>query len=150
MWSNSFIYQNLFKTTFPEFFDTLILWFKKSDFSINKYCTDQIMDRLQDICDAYQKLCNEAKQNKQKEYVYQFRSLNEIKYFIQQNLHLSDQHVKLAWFIKGVFFAHKKFVHNKLYNTASKRWPFYYTLLYHVWFCKGRIPARKCLTIKYC
>ena len=107
------------------------------------------MDKIQEICDEYMKLCGAAIDDKTKQHLYFFRSLKDIKIFIKETLNLSPDHVKLAWFIKGVFFANKYFNYQRIYNPNKTKSVFYYSLMYHTWFCKGRIPKRKCIRIKY-
>ena len=147
--AGSEIHENLYKTTFIDFFSKFIIWFKQLKINKNHYYTDQFIFKAENICKKYDKLIKNIRKrnNDHLQSVYRFRSLNDIKLFLTKTLQLSDDYEKMAWFMKGIFLAHKNFIKKKCYDQNVKRFKYYYTLLYHCWFCKGEIPARKCVLI---
>ena len=141
--------ENLLNTSDPTFMYILIKWFTESEYNINKKLTHKIMNNLKDICSQFMILCQKANDDETKQYRYVFKCLADIEQFIQKTLHLSTDHAKLAWFVKGVFLANKKFNERKKYDANITRWKFYYSLMYHASFCKAVIPAKKCYRIVY-
>ena len=110
---NRVIELNLLRTTSTDFLWVLIKWYTQRKYTINKKYSDYFMNKLREICVKYMKLCGEAIDDKTKQFRFTFRSLQDIRKFIEETLQLTPEHAKLAWFLKGVFFANLKYVQYK-------------------------------------
>ena len=135
----------MFVGSFTNFYDK-----DKSKLSNNEYYTNILIEILKDINKNFIKLSNNAKNSESIQNVYRFNSKADISKFIITILDLSDQHGKYAWLYKGLILAHREWTIKKMYdnNKHLSKYPYYYTLMYGLWWCKGKIPMRKCLLKK--
>ena len=80
--------------------------------------------------------------------VFMFHSKQELQLFIEHKLNLGAKHAKSAWLLKGILISYKYYVRSKWYKENPFIFDYFYTVLYHTWFCKDKIKLNKCLLIK--
>lgn len=140
------LYIDLNLTSFGDFIAKFLAWWKK--LQIKKTVkSNNFMSLVEDIYKKFINLCYMAKNNNKINTIYHFKSTKDIRIFIVDVLELTTNHGKIAWFIKGQLLAHKDFNQKRLIYDALSRYIFYYTLAYHLWFCRGQIKGKKCLMI---
>lgn len=147
-WYSGRIYIDVQRTTFPVFFAGFIVWFDGLDLDMKPNAV-KLMDNVTEISVRMINLLETHKKNKRLKQEYRFRSKAELTQFITGALELSEHHGQAAYIIKAVLLAHRDYKREHLYNpnTGLTRYHFYYTILYHCWFARGKIKPRRCILL---
>ena len=106
------------------------------------------MKNVQNIFNNINLLTKEIKNNRYKQNFYSFGSKKNVVDFIKKDLNLSQEHIKYWWICKALMLAHDNWKKKQFYQQNNiSRYPYYYSILYHCWFCKGKIDKNKCIYI---
>ena len=127
------------------FLDNFVYWYGKLPQPRLEQKSIDFHIKIIHISESLNKLS--LKGREQEGLIFIFRSTDNIKSFIKNKLELSTNHAKWAWFIKGVLLAHQEYNFDKYIKKKKgvTMYKYFNALIYHLWFWKGQVEARKCI-----
>lgn len=130
-----------------KYLSKFVFWYNRLPKPVLYHKSEEFIMYISHISEAFNKLSNKAQNDENLS--FNFRSINDIKEFISDTLKLSDNHCKWAYFLKGILLSHKEFTWDKYVkkNRNVTMFKYFRTLLFHLWFWKGKVEPGKCVPI---
>ena len=131
----------------PEFMKKFLFYYQEIPAPYNRAQSEKFFIIIKHISESFNNLSYKGQNDESIR--YEFKCTEDIKVFINNDLKLSANHAKWAWFVKGLLLAHKEYTWDKYIkkNPNITVYKYFRTLLYHMWFWRGQIPSEKCIPI---